>query len=164
MTSIHWPELLPAPLISEFNLSPVNLVQRTPFISGPIRARQEFADGPIAIQLAFVMTADQFSLFTGFLAHEINQGAAAFLLRLNLGNGYRDQEVMFTSDYQSSPLSGGTKRVSIAAVALRRDIISSEQYQFAKIGITAEKAERLRVVANEDYPDAVEGFTPGGED
>lgn len=99
-----YPEGLPCPLRETYARAPVNNIRRTPMDSGRARQRIEFRNVPDEIQLTWIMTAPQASLFEAWVAQIV--GAGWFTMELLSPLGFNDEEVRFTTTPVGGELAG----------------------------------------------------------
>lgn len=126
-----WPATLPALLLAGFQMEPQDAVARTQMESGPGRARRRHHDAPVRYTGELFLTGAQFALFEAWYEYQIDDGAAAFALRVPSGaDNASEQEARFTAKYRATPLrlaAGGLHwRVSCQLEARRRALYSRE--------------------------------------
>ncbi len=99
-----YPEGLPCPLREPYEFTPVNNIRRTPMDSGRARQRIEFRNVPTMVQLSWVMSSPQASLFEAWAAQIV--GAGWFTMTLLTPLGFEEQEVRFTETPVGGQLTG----------------------------------------------------------
>lgn len=99
-----YPEGLPCPLRENYAREPVNSIRSTPMDSGRSRQRVDFRNVPDMIQLTWIMTAPQASLFEAWAAQIV--GAGWFTMPLLSPLGFDDEEVRFKTAPVGGELAG----------------------------------------------------------
>lgn len=99
-----YPEGLPCPLRENYEFTPVNNMRRTPMDSGRARQRIEFRNVPTMVQLSWIMSSPQASLFEAWAAQVV--GAGWFTMTLLTPLGFDEQEVRFTETPVGGQLTG----------------------------------------------------------
>jgi len=99
-----YPEGLPCPLRESYAFTPVNNIRRTPMDSGRARQRIEFRNVPTMVQLSWIMSSPQASLFEAWAAQVV--GAGWFEMELLTPLGFDTQEVRFTETPVGGELTG----------------------------------------------------------
>lgn len=99
-----YPEGLPCPLREPYEFTPVNNIRRTPMDSGRARQRIEFRNVSIMVQLSWIMSSPQASLFEAWAAQVV--GAGWFTMQLLTPLGFDEQEVRFTETPVGGQLTG----------------------------------------------------------
>ena len=99
-----YPEGLPCPLRENYAFTPVNNIRRTQMDSGRARQRIEFQNVPTMVQLQWVMSSPQASLFEAWAAQVV--GAGWFEMELLTPLGFDTQEVRFTETPVGGELTG----------------------------------------------------------
>lgn len=99
-----YPEGLPCPLRENYGFTPVNNIRRTPMDSGRARQRIEFQNVPATVNLQWIMTASQASIFESWAAYVA--GAGWFEMTLLSPLGFETQEVRFTETPVGGELTG----------------------------------------------------------
>jgi hypothetical protein len=98
-----WPASLPKPLLSGYQLQPLDTAIRTDMDAGKKRTRNRYTRTPTAVPCAWVFSDLQMAIFEAWYAQQIANGAAAFTLTLK--NGYAAQTVTakFSGPYTAAP-------------------------------------------------------------
>lgn len=99
-----YPEGLPCPLRENYAFTPVNNIRRTNMDSGRARQRIEFRNVPTMVQLSWIMSSPQATLFEAWAAQIV--GAGWFTMTLLTPLGFEDQEVRFTETPVGGELTG----------------------------------------------------------
>lgn len=99
-----YPEGLPCPLRENYAFTPVNNIRRTQMDSGRARQRVEFQNVPTMVQLQWIMSSPQASLFEAWAAQVV--GAGWFEMELLTTLGFDTQEIRFTETPVGGELTG----------------------------------------------------------
>ena len=106
MTSIYFPTYLPCPTVEGYSIRPDEAIVRTHMEAGPARQRRRFTQTPSKINVRWIMTPEQFSLFEAWYKFYAKEGAEWFHINLLGGLGLLEQEARFTKQFEASLLNG----------------------------------------------------------
>lgn len=118
-----WPDTLPAPSLSGYQLSPVDQVMRTEMEFGAARARRRSYARNDRISVGWVLTDAQMDIFRTWFENDAEAagGAAWFAVNLRIGNtGSTAQEARFVGAFQANLLKAD--RWSVSAQWEVRDV------------------------------------------
>ena len=104
MTIPAYPAGLPLPLREGYEFKPVNNIRRTQMDSGRARQRVEFRNVPSMVELAWLLSSPQASLFEAWSAQVV--GAGWFEIQLVTPLGFDTHEVRFTEAPVGGELRG----------------------------------------------------------
>lgn len=99
-----YPDGLPCPLRENYGFNPVNNIRRTKMDSGRARQRIEFRNVPTMVQLSWIMSSPQATLFEGWVSQVV--GAGWFTMALLTPLGFEEQEMRFTEPPTGGELTG----------------------------------------------------------
>jgi hypothetical protein len=100
-----YPSTLPAPLLADYAVEPMDPVLRTTMESGIARRRRRFRAVPHDITASFIFVGNQMAVFLDFYSNTLNGGTATFAMRLDIGNGAQNYtQVSFKEPYKSKKL------------------------------------------------------------
>lgn len=123
---IQYPEVLPIPLLANYQLQDVDPLQRTQMDSGRVRNRRRFRNVPTDAQVQHIFTQEQFEMFAGWWAHIIFDGALAYSARVRTATGMGDRQLQPKGMYQAA-LIGKQWRVSYSVQIMTRDLPSEQR-------------------------------------
>lgn len=143
-----YPEGLPCPLRESYEFTPVNNIRRTPMDSGRARQRIEFRNVPTMVQLSWIMSSPQASLFEAWAAQVV--GAGWFRLRLLTPLGFDVQEVRFTETPVGGQLTGKFSwRYRVVCELRTRFMLDIEWLEFPEFIL---EASIIDYAANREWP------------
>lgn len=118
----RYPNGLPLPLRENYKREPVNNIRSTPMDSGRSRQRIEFRNVPDMIELSWIFTAPQATLFEAWVAQVV--GAGWFMMPLLSPMGFDDEEVRFKTTPVGGELTGRYLwRYSVICESRKRPLI-----------------------------------------
>lgn len=95
---ITWPDSLPLPLLKSHSTKPKSGLVSTKLDSGRKRVRRRTKNPPTEMQAQWLFTDDEYALFEGIIAHDLNGGADYFLMPVRLPIGLVTAEVRIIPD------------------------------------------------------------------
>ena len=112
MTTVTWPDRLPAPTIVGYGVQPGEAIVRTEMEAGPARQRRRFTQVPSHVSVRWVMDDLQFALFEAWYKFYAKEGAEWFSVNLYGGLGTQAQEARFTRQFHATLVTGACWEVT----------------------------------------------------
>ena len=145
---ICWPrQRLGCPLATGYSYAPQETFKRTQMDSGVARQRRASINFAKVINVSWIFTQDQLSLFESFFVHELYGGAAWFLSPLGNGHGVCCVKARFNNPsqpYSVESLAGVLLwKVTATLESFDMPIYTKEAAEIVK-DITASDIDRLK--------------------
>jgi hypothetical protein len=106
MTTINFPDGLPAPLRSGYNINHVSTIMSSDLQSGRARKRRRYTSVPSMVNVTWLLTQNQAAIFEAWFKYTISDGVEWFNSRLLTPVGLTDYECRFTDMYSGPELVG----------------------------------------------------------
>ncbi|WP_186169787.1 hypothetical protein [Burkholderia gladioli] len=132
---VQWPAMLPAPRASGYNVQPTQTFVRTDMDNGSARQRRRFTTVPNYVDVTWMLSIDQFSIFEAFLAYDINLGADWFATSLLNGLGVSQMQARFKDNppYKAALSDSRTYFNVTASLEVKSmPLLTRDQYSVAK--------------------------------
>lgn len=107
-----WPDFLPVPSLSGYELQRQKNKKRTDMDAGSPRVRRRFRSFPTHIPQQWLMNAKQFGMFEWWYDNSIDGGAAWFDAPQKNGTGMVTVQCRFIDDYKAKPVSSDLWQVT----------------------------------------------------
>ncbi|EGK71900.1 hypothetical protein METUNv1_01678 [Methyloversatilis universalis FAM5] len=122
-----YPSFLPRPVLDGYAIDPVDPVVRTDMEAGPIRRRRRSTNPPTRLNVSWVFSSLQMSVFEAWHKHSLQDGAAAFACPLVNGSGLQTWEnVSFATMWKAVPEGPDVWRVTATLEAAERPVMSAD--------------------------------------
>lgn len=143
-----YPDGLPCPLRESYGREPVNNIRSTAMDSGRSRQRIEFRNVPDMIQLSWIFTAPQASLFEAWAAQVV--GAGWFTMNLLSPLGFNDEEVRFKTAPLGGELTGKFLwRYKVVCESRKRPLLEPGWVDFPEFVL---EADIIDLAVNREWP------------
>lgn len=150
---IDYPEQLPPPGLSGYELQTVPPFVRTEMDSGRARQRRRFTSVPTIVPVQWLFTSGEFALFEGWFRYQIDDGAAWFAGPLKTSQGIRhDYDQRFTSMYRAAARGPRYWMVDAEIEIRERQTIAKDWILYAPDYVA--RASLLDIALNREWPAA----------
>lgn len=131
MSMPEYPQELPPPEMSGYELKTVSPMRRTTMASGRARQRRAFTSVPVMVPVTWMYTLGEFELFEAWFRHIITDGTQWFTGPLKTGQGIRtDYEQRFTDIYTAKAVGARYWQVSAEMELRNRQTASADDAAF----------------------------------
>jgi hypothetical protein len=114
-----WPTTLPLPNLSGYSAKKAGAFVRTEMEKGPARQRKKSRGTPTQIKVAWRLTRAEKAIFLDFYENDIQDGAAWFLMNLDIGAGMQLMKTRFIDDPDRNAMAGMHWNVSVTLEVIR---------------------------------------------
>ena len=96
-----WPTTLPAPLLADYRLTPIDQTLRTDMETGSPRVRRRTTARLDRINIAWMFDATQMAAFRAFFDDDLAGGTSWCNMTLDTGDDVASVEIRFSGPWQS---------------------------------------------------------------
>jgi hypothetical protein len=133
MTTINFPDGLPAPLRSGYNINHVSPMMSSDLQSGRARKRRRYTSVPSMVNVSWILTQGQAVIFEAWFKYTISDGVEWFNSKLLTPIGLTDYECRFTDMYSGPELVGKNLFRFTAQLEIReRQLIDETWYTYGQ--------------------------------
>lgn len=153
--SYHWPAGLPLPRLA-WDGEPEAMKVETPVLSGRLRQRATFAEGPVRANARFAFQGLHYAAWKSIFHRTLLQGTLPLIMPLDAGYGLLDHEVQFIGGYKFRQTGANRWEVTTKLQIIRPDIIDEATAEI--LAATQRPADvlpffdRLEIFAESDMP------------